>query len=169
VTVVAASYMPTDDCSLQFSEMICEAGRRRLVLQSSDWQPRCTALVFAGSLTCQHGASPSVLGGDSACMVSTFALLVTGVRAAHSVRTYPTNDCLGWRPTGADGKPGPFTWMSYAETGAKVDAIAGAFAHVGLQPKGRVGIFGANSPEWMIAMQVRAFEIMSAWRLSLHA
>lgn len=44
--------------------------------------------------------------------------------------------------------------MTYAETGAKVDAIAGAFARVGLQPKGRVGIFGANSPEWMIAMQV---------------
>ena len=99
---------------------------------------------------------PLCPAGHSSWMVSLScsALLTTRVVAAHSVRTYPTNDCLGWRPTGADGKAGPFTWMSYAETGAKVDAIASALTHVGLQPKGRVGIFGANSPEWMIAMQV---------------
>lgn len=35
-----------------------------------------------------------------------------------------------------------------------VTDVAGAMAHVGMQPHGRASVFGANSPEWMIAMQV---------------
>ena len=139
---------------MQLSKMICEASRCCMLLQWSIWRTGRTVLVFAAWLMCRHGASPLVPGGAAPIWRLSLSLLITCVAAAHSVRTYPTNDCLGWRPTGADGKPGPFTWMSYAETGAKVDAIAGAYARVGLQPKGRVGIFGANSPEWMIAMQV---------------
>ena len=32
--------------------------------------------------------------------------------------------------------------------------VAGAMVHVGMEPHGRASVFGANSPEWMIAMQV---------------
>ncbi len=70
------------------------------------------------------------------------------------MRKYPDNECLGWRVAGADGQPGPYKWLTYAQTAAKVENIAGGLAHVGLQPKGRVGVFGTNSPEWMTTMQV---------------
>lgn len=49
---------------------------------------------------------------------------------------------------------GDYQWMTYAETAAKVDAVGSALAGAGVKPKDRVGVYGANSPEWMIAMQV---------------
>ncbi len=33
-------------------------------------------------------------------------------------------------------------------------AVASALRALGVQPQQRVGVFGANCPEWMIAMQV---------------
>jgi hypothetical protein len=36
---------------------------------------------------------------------------------------------------------------------ADVLQVGSAFLTLGLQPKDRVGVFGANSPEWMLAMQ----------------
>ena len=33
--------------------------------------------------------------------------------------------------------------------------MGSAYASLGLQPKDRVGVIGANAPEWMMAMQVR--------------
>jgi long-chain acyl-CoA synthetase len=71
----------------------------------------------------------------------------------NSVKKYPNNECLGWRPTDKDGNAGPFKWLTYAQTAAKVEDIASGLAHVGLKPQGRVGVFGANSPEWMTTMQ----------------
>jgi hypothetical protein len=29
--------------------------------------------------------------------------------------------------------------------------------HIGVEPKGRCGIYGANCPEWFIAMEVRIY------------
>lgn len=37
----------------------------------------------------------------------------------------------------------------------QVAAIGSAMVKVGLEPHARVGVYGANSPQWMIAMQVR--------------
>lgn len=34
-------------------------------------------------------------------------------------------------------------------------AVASALRALGVQPQQRVGVFGANCPEWMVAMQVR--------------
>ena len=70
------------------------------------------------------------------------------------MKKFPKNECLGWRPVDKDGKAGPFKWITYEQTAAKVAQIASGLVKVGLQPKGRVGIFGANSPEWMTTMQV---------------
>ena len=33
--------------------------------------------------------------------------------------------------------------------------VASGLKAIGVPVKGRVGVFGANSPEWMITMQVR--------------
>lgn len=64
-----------------------------------------------------------------------------------SVEKVPNNRCLG-RRVGDE-----FQWMSYKETAAAAAAIGSAMADVGLKPHDRVGIYGVNCPEWMIAMQ----------------
>jgi hypothetical protein len=52
--------------------------------------------------------------------------------------------------------PGP-------QADAKVADVASGLKAVGVPAKGRVGVFGANSPEWMITMQVcRAYEPLSS-------
>ena len=65
-----------------------------------------------------------------------------------SVLKYPNNNCLGHR--GADGQ---FAWLTYQETAERAAAIASAMAAVGVSPHGRAGVYGANCPEWMLAMQ----------------
>ena len=70
-----------------------------------------------------------------------------------SVTQYPDNPCLGHRPI-TYGEPGAYVWQTYKEIGEKVDAIAGGIMHLGLQAHGRIGVYGINSPEWMITMQV---------------
>jgi long-chain acyl-CoA synthetase len=71
-----------------------------------------------------------------------------------SAAKYPDNKCLGKRATGVDGEAGPYEWDTYKQVADKVAACGSAFSAVGIEAKGRVGVFGANSPEWMIAMQV---------------
>ena len=66
-----------------------------------------------------------------------------------SVDKYGGNKCLG-RSDGAS-----FSWMTYAEVGEAVAEVGAAMAHCGVAPQGRAGVYGANSPEWMMAMQVR--------------
>ena len=66
---------------------------------------------------------------------------------------YPNNLCLGHRPI-TYGEPGAYVWQTYKEIGEKVDAIAGGIMHLGHQAHGRIGVYGINSPEWMITMQV---------------
>lgn len=67
-----------------------------------------------------------------------------------SVQKFPNNNCLG-RREGAG-----YSWLTYKQTSERVADIGAALVKVGLKPHGRVGVYGANSPEWMIAMQVGA-------------
>ncbi|GBF96698.1 hypothetical protein Rsub_09440, partial [Raphidocelis subcapitata] len=60
---------------------------------------------------------------------------------------------LGHRPIGPDGAAGDFAWLTYGETGERVARLASALAGFGLAAKDRVAVYGANSPEWMMAMQ----------------
>ena len=69
-----------------------------------------------------------------------------------SVQCFPDNPCLGHRPI-KYGKPGPYKWQTYREVGEAVDAIAGGIMQLGHKAHGRIGVYGINSPEWMIAMQ----------------
>lgn len=69
-----------------------------------------------------------------------------------SVKLYPDRPCLGYRNV-VDGQVQPFTYITYTEAGLKVAHIGSAMRAIGLKEHGRVGVFGANSPEWMIALQ----------------
>lgn len=71
-----------------------------------------------------------------------------------SVKTYAGNNCLGKREKLADGTVGDFKFETYAQVGEKVAAIASALRTLGVEARQRVGVFGANCPEWMMAMQV---------------
>lgn len=74
----------------------------------------------------------------------------------NSVAKYGQENLLGWRPIDkATGKPGAYQWLTYDETNAKVQAIASGLAGLGLAANDRVGVYGVNCCEWMIAMQVR--------------
>lgn len=73
----------------------------------------------------------------------------------HSVKKYPNNKALGYRPK-TDGKVGNYEWLTYQQISEKVDAVASGLADLGVGKGDRVGVYGANCPEWMIAMQVGA-------------
>ena len=70
-----------------------------------------------------------------------------------SVKLYADRPCLGCRKI-VDGQPQPYTYITYREAGDRVYQIGSAMNFVGVKPHTKVGVFGANSPEWMIAMQV---------------
>ncbi|BDA49779.1 Long chain acyl-CoA synthetase 4 [Coccomyxa sp. Obi] len=70
----------------------------------------------------------------------------------NSVAKYPSNPCLGHRPI-KYGVPQAYQWITYKETAEIVDAVASGIMALGLKQHGRVGVYGINSPEWMMAMQ----------------
>ncbi|KAL6594599.1 hypothetical protein ACP70R_048337 [Stipagrostis hirtigluma subsp. patula] len=65
---------------------------------------------------------------------------------------YPNNRMLGWRPF-KDGMPGPYLWKSYKEVYDEVLQVVSALQQLGVQPGSRVGVYGANCPQWIVAMQ----------------
>lgn len=70
-----------------------------------------------------------------------------------SVAKFPKNKCLGHRPKDASGKVGPYVFQTYEEVGIEVANLASGLAAIGGEPKAKIGVLGANCPEWMIAMQ----------------
>lgn len=70
-----------------------------------------------------------------------------------SVEKYPERNCLGARSIKSNGEAGDFAFWSYRETATKVTHVAAALKSKGLVAGGRVGIYGANCREWMLAMQ----------------
>ncbi|KAL6865359.1 hypothetical protein ACP4OV_016510 [Aristida adscensionis] len=65
---------------------------------------------------------------------------------------YPNNRMLGWRPL-KDGVPGSYLWKSYKEVYEEVLQVISALQHLGVKPGSRVGIYGTNCPQWIVAMQ----------------
>lgn len=78
-----------------------------------------------------------------------------------SVGQYGDADCLGWRALDEIGNAGPYTWWSYSETNTKVAAAGAALKQLGVSTHHKVAVFGANSPEWMVAMQVSILTVFS--------
>ncbi|GFR48302.1 hypothetical protein Agub_g10182 [Astrephomene gubernaculifera] len=70
-----------------------------------------------------------------------------------SCAKYPNNQCLGKREKNEQGEVGPFVFKSYKEVQQEVSHVASALRALGVEPSQRVGVFGANCPEWMVAMQ----------------
>lgn len=73
-----------------------------------------------------------------------------------SVKKFKDQPLLGHRPIDADGNALPYVWITYGETADRSAAIASSLAAAGLTKSNRVAVFGANCPEWMVAMQVCA-------------
>ncbi|WIA35224.1 hypothetical protein OEZ86_003686 [Tetradesmus obliquus] len=72
----------------------------------------------------------------------------------NSVAKYSGEKLLGWRPiNAATGKAGPYEWLTYGEVNEKVQAIASGLAGLGVKAGDRVGVYGVNCCEWMMAMQ----------------
>ncbi|KAK8636126.1 hypothetical protein V6N13_004835 [Hibiscus sabdariffa] len=69
-----------------------------------------------------------------------------------SVEKYPGNRMLGWRKI-VDTKVGPYIWKTYKEVYDEVMHVGFALRASGAEPGCRVGIYGANCPEWIMAME----------------
>ncbi|KAJ8748643.1 hypothetical protein K2173_008088 [Erythroxylum novogranatense] len=69
-----------------------------------------------------------------------------------SVRNCPGNNMLGWRKF-IDGKYGPYVWKTYKEVYEEVLQIGCALRAAGSEPGCRVGIYGSNCPQWIVAME----------------
>ncbi|CAI8603685.1 unnamed protein product [Vicia faba] len=69
-----------------------------------------------------------------------------------SVKKHSQNRMLGWRKI-VDGKFGPYVWKTYKEAYDEVLQIASALRASGAQPGCKVGIYGSNCPQWIIAME----------------
>ncbi|CAA6653874.1 unnamed protein product [Spirodela intermedia] len=65
---------------------------------------------------------------------------------------YSGNRMLGWREL-TNGKLGAYLWKTYGEVFKEVLHIGSALRHLGAEPGSRVGIYGINCPQWIIAMQ----------------
>ncbi|KAL9274529.1 Long chain acyl-CoA synthetase 4-like protein [Drosera capensis] len=69
-----------------------------------------------------------------------------------AVDTYPDNPMLGHREN-IDGKAGGYVWLSYREVYDKVVKLGSAIRSCGVEKGGRCGIYGANSPQWIISLE----------------
>ncbi|XP_052190254.1 long chain acyl-CoA synthetase 1-like [Diospyros lotus] len=70
-----------------------------------------------------------------------------------SVEKYPRNRMLGWREL-IDGKFGPYVWKTYEQVYGEVLLAGSALRASGAEPgAARVGIYGSNCPQWIVAME----------------
>lgn len=70
----------------------------------------------------------------------------------NSVEKYPDNRMLGWREL-VDGSWGPYIWKTYKTVYEEVLHTASAIRASGIGPGCKVGIYGANCPQWIVAME----------------
>ncbi|XP_047311914.1 long chain acyl-CoA synthetase 1-like [Impatiens glandulifera] len=69
-----------------------------------------------------------------------------------SVEKNPANKMLGWREF-SGGKFGGYVWKTYKEVYDEVLAVGSALRSLGAEPGCRVGIYGSNCPQWIVAME----------------
>lgn len=96
---------------------------------------------------CDYNVCRAVIAKDGPPMMENCSSLYEMFQ--QSVAKFPNKNCLGART----GKDGAYEWMTYKEVNDVVSHIGSAMASVGLKPHGRVGVYGPNCKEWMMAMQ----------------
>eukprot|EP01025_Chloroclados_australasicus_P046347 TRINITY_DN5113_c0_g1_i4.p1 TRINITY_DN5113_c0_g1~~TRINITY_DN5113_c0_g1_i4.p1 ORF type:complete len:682 (-),score=85.59 TRINITY_DN5113_c0_g1_i4:964-3009(-) len=69
-----------------------------------------------------------------------------------SLKNFRQNNCLGSRPQYGDDKWSPYKWQSYQDVDTRVQQLSTALSNIGVRRGDRVGIYGTNSPEWMISL-----------------
>ncbi|KAF3777659.1 Long chain acyl-CoA synthetase 1 [Nymphaea thermarum] len=69
-----------------------------------------------------------------------------------AVERFPQNKMLGWREI-VNGKAGGYVWKTFKEAYEEALQIGSALRSSGAEPGCRVGIYGANCPQWIIAME----------------
>ncbi|KAF7804949.1 long chain acyl-CoA synthetase 1 [Senna tora] len=69
-----------------------------------------------------------------------------------SVRKHPRNRMLGWRKV-VDGKVGPYVWKTYQQVYDEVLDIGSALRASGAEAGSRIGVYGSNCPQWIVAME----------------
>ncbi|KAI3741734.1 hypothetical protein L1987_59408 [Smallanthus sonchifolius] len=69
-----------------------------------------------------------------------------------AVEKYPNNRMLGWRELVND-KWGPYVWKTYEAVYQEVLHVAYAIRSSGIQSGCKVGIYGSNCPQWIVAME----------------
>ncbi|KAL6500231.1 Long-chain-fatty-acid--CoA ligase 2 (Long-chain acyl-CoA synthetase 2) (Fatty acid activator 2) [Orobanche hederae] len=69
-----------------------------------------------------------------------------------SVEKYSGNRMLGWREW-VNGKWGPYIWKTYKEVYEETLQAGSALRKHGFEPGARVGIYGSNCPQWIVAME----------------
>ncbi|XP_062004420.1 long chain acyl-CoA synthetase 1-like isoform X2 [Rosa rugosa] len=70
---------------------------------------------------------------------------------SQSAQKYPGNRMLGWRKI-VDGKIGPYVWKTYKEVYDELLLVGSALRASGVEPGSRIGIYGSNCPQWIMAM-----------------
>nr|GMD08698.1 long chain acyl-CoA synthetase 2 [Ipomoea batatas] len=71
---------------------------------------------------------------------------------SNSVKKNPKNSMLGRRQI-IDKKAGSYVWMTYEESYNTAKRIGSAIRKCGVNPGEKCGIYGSNSPEWIMAME----------------
>lgn len=69
-----------------------------------------------------------------------------------SVEKNAQNRMLGWREF-VNGKWGPYLWKTYKEAYEDTLNAGSALRAHGFEPGARVGIYGTNCPQWIVAME----------------
>ncbi|KAH7676375.1 Long-chain-fatty-acid--CoA ligase protein [Dioscorea alata] len=65
---------------------------------------------------------------------------------------YPQNKMLGWREF-TNEKAGHYLWKTYKEIYEEVLNVGSALQQLGAQRGSRIGIYGVNCPQWVVAME----------------
>ncbi|KAL6225679.1 hypothetical protein ACLB2K_004528 [Fragaria x ananassa] len=71
---------------------------------------------------------------------------------SQSAQKFAGNRMLGWRKI-VDGKIGPYVWKTYKEVYEEVLLVGSALRASGVEPGSRIGIYGSNCPQWIMAME----------------
>eukprot|EP00250_Pteridium_aquilinum_P007552 c1723_g1_i1 orf=521-2539(-) len=69
-----------------------------------------------------------------------------------SVKRNPDNKLLGHREID-NGRAGAYVWLTYQEVYDQALKIGSAMRACGINPRDKCGVYGANCPEWAIAME----------------